>query len=167
TKGVLPGPHHLLVGGPERAALVPVIALGPLEDLPAMLLRSDGALHPCHDLFLSSVASGSALAQQALDLLDVTGVDIDVALEASRPRRRLLLEQVLAHGLLAPQLPAACLLEPFGRGAARLHLGHLCSSFVVHGGHAWLVWRRPRATAGRRRSAAFGEWRLRRRGVRW
>ena len=77
TEGVLPRVHDLLVGGAVRAALVAVVALGPLEDLPAVLLRRDGSLDPGHQRLLSDGCGrtvGSALAEQALDPLLVAGV---------------------------------------------------------------------------------------------
>ena len=45
---VPPGVHDGLVGGLVGPALVAVVALGPLEDGPALLLDVDGALDPCH-----------------------------------------------------------------------------------------------------------------------
>src|SRR5690349_1323232 len=71
TEGVLAGPHHLLVRGAVGPALVAVVALGLLEDLAAVLLRTDGTLHPGHLSFLSigGWSGCSALAEEPLDLL--------------------------------------------------------------------------------------------------
>src|SRR5262249_29810030 len=41
--------HHLLVRGAIGPALVAVVALRAFEDDLALLLRVDGALHPCHE----------------------------------------------------------------------------------------------------------------------
>src|SRR5205823_12346946 len=46
--GVLQRVHHLLVGGPERAALVAVVAPRLLEHGPAVLASVHSALDPCH-----------------------------------------------------------------------------------------------------------------------
>ena len=48
AEGVLPAAHDLLVGRPERAALVAVVALGLLQYLLVALLGSHATLHPCH-----------------------------------------------------------------------------------------------------------------------
>ena len=48
AEGVLPAAHDLLVGGPERPALVAVVALGLLEDLLVAPLGGDAALDACH-----------------------------------------------------------------------------------------------------------------------
>src|SRR5690606_35642943 len=52
---VLQRVHDLLVRGAVRAALVAVVALGPLEGGPAVLLAVDGALDPGHRRLLSGV----------------------------------------------------------------------------------------------------------------
>src|SRR3954453_18545276 len=72
----------------------------------------------------------SALGQQSLDLLLVAGMHVGIAGETTRARRRLLLEQVLAHGLLAAQLAAARLLEPLCSGFRCLHLRHYSSPTI-------------------------------------
>src|SRR6056297_3365923 len=48
TVGIVARPHDLLVGGPERTALVAVVALGLLQYLLVPLLRCDTTLHTCH-----------------------------------------------------------------------------------------------------------------------
>ena len=48
TERVLATPHDLLVGGPERPALVAVVALGLLEHLLVAPLGDDTTLHTCH-----------------------------------------------------------------------------------------------------------------------
>src|SRR4029078_8364282 len=84
--GVLPRVHDLLVGGAVRTALVAVVTLGPLEDLPAVLLRRDGSLGPGPQRLLSDKIGGtdsSALGEQALDPLLVAAVHGDVAVETA------------------------------------------------------------------------------------
>src|SRR6188474_1581453 len=66
----------------------------------------------------------SALCEEALDLLHVGRVYVAVAFKTARPRRRLLLEQVLAHRLLPTELARPGLLEPLLGGLRRLHFRH-------------------------------------------
>src|SRR5690606_36457447 len=104
----------------------------------AVLLRTDSSLHPGHRvppfLCVLSPSSGpsltpapcdrswrSALREEALDLLRVVRVHVDGAVEAARARRRLLLEQVLAHRLLPAEHAGAGLAEPLRGGLGGFH----------------------------------------------
>jgi len=73
----------------------------------------------------------SALSEKALDLLDVTGVDIDHSIESTGTGRGLLFEQVLTILLKPTQLSGSGLLEALRSRLTGLHLGHVVFTFSI------------------------------------
>ena len=73
----------------------------------------------------------SALSEEPLDLLDVTGMHVNHAVQTPRPGRGLLLEEVLAVLLQPSQFPRTGLLETLCCRLARLHLGHCSRLFLA------------------------------------
>jgi hypothetical protein len=110
--------HDLFVGRLEAAAAVPAVALGRFEDGATVLLAVDGALDPSHD------DSPLTAAEEPLDVLTVAAQDLGAATEAASSLARLLLQQVGAEGLAAPDLSRAGDFEALGRASVRLDLGH-------------------------------------------
>src|SRR5919199_2960114 len=116
--GVDPTLPNLLLGPLVRALLRPPVALGLLEDLPALLAGMDTARRAGH----------LAHPQKALDALLVVFVDRGLGVQAPLALGALLLQDVVVAAPAALELALLRDLEASGNALVGLHLRHLSSS---------------------------------------
>src|SRR6185295_9211184 len=117
--GVLQAVLNLLLRALVDLRLQAPVAGGLSQNLAALLARVNGSLDAGHE----SVPS-SAQAEQALDELLVRVRDGLGLTEGALPLRRLLLQDVRAHGVTARELAAAGPLEALLGAGVGLHLWH-------------------------------------------